>query len=111
MPRKTRLIKIGKSEKNELTGEEKDVLWFVPEEFYDRYLEDCEKYPDRQVELTTKDKPLPSWSLDGYNLSKEQVDRIRGVPENQLAKTENGRTSTIDSNILRKNENSQNRDL
>ena len=85
VPRKTRLIKIGKSEKNELTGEEKDVLWFVPEEFYDRYLEDCEKYPDRQVELTTKDKPLPSWSLDGYNLSKEQVDRIRGVPENYNA--------------------------
>ncbi len=85
VPRKTRLIKIGKSERDELTGEAKNIFWFVPEEFYDRYLEDCEKYESRKVELTLKDEPLPSWNLDGYHLSKEQLDKIRGVPENYNA--------------------------
>ena len=76
IPKNTRMIKIAKSEIDKLTGEEKKVFWFVPEEFYDRYLEDCEKYPDRNVEAITKDKPLPSWNLDGYNLTKVEKGRI-----------------------------------
>lgn len=76
------MIKIAKSEIDELTGEEKKVFWYVPEEFYDRYLEDCEKYPDRSVEAITKDKPLPSWDLDGYNLTKQEKDKIRNGTDN-----------------------------
>lgn len=85
------MIKIAKSEIDELTGEEKKVFWFVPEEFYDRYLEDCEKYPDRSAYAITKDKPLPSWNLDGYNLTKEDKDKIKNgvvaedVKKNKMA--------------------------
>lgn len=63
IPKNTRMIKIAKSDKDELTGEDKKVFWFVPEEFYDRYLEDCERFPDRSVNAITKDEPLPSWDL------------------------------------------------
>lgn len=76
------MIKIAKSEIDELTGEEKKVFWYVPEEFYDRYLEDCEKYQARSVEAITKDKPLPSWDLDGYNLIRQEKDKIRNGTDN-----------------------------
>ena len=73
--------KIATSEINELTGEEKKIFWFVPEEFYDRYLEDCEKYPDRQVEIQAKEPALKSWDLRGYNLEPEEI----GKPEDYNA--------------------------
>ena len=81
VPKKTRMRKIATSEINELTGEEKKIFSFVPEEFYDRYLEDCEKYPDRQVEIQAKEPALKSWDLRGYNLEPEEI----GKPEDYNA--------------------------
>ena len=96
------MIKIAKSEIDGLTGEEKKVFWFVPEEFYDRYLEDCEKYPDRSAYAITKDKPLPSWNLDGYNLTKEDKDKIKnGVVAEDVKK--NKMAVEDIKNLLKKN--------
>ena len=84
IPKNTRLIKIAKSEVDEITGMERKIFWFVPEEFYDRYLEDCQRYPDRIIEVLTKEEPLPSWNLDGYNLTKQEKERIRRGSNNKV---------------------------
>lgn len=78
VPRNTKLIKIATSEKNELTGEDRKVYWFVPEKYYEHYKEDIEKYPDRVVELATSEaskeqEQLPSWDLRNWNLTPEEV--------------------------------------
>lgn len=75
VPKNTKLIKIATSEKNELTGEDRKVYWFVPEKYYEHYKEDIEKYPDKTINISTQEPEVqkPSWDLSNWNLTPKDV--------------------------------------
>lgn len=89
VPRNTKLIKIATSEKNELTGESRKVYWFVPEKYYEHYMEDIQKYPDKTIELSTQEPEvekaqLPGWDLRNWNLTPTDVQAESPQPKKDI---------------------------